>query len=204
MNENEKNFQYLEHLEIEFLDPNVKLNKAVLSVKESNAKISSSYEEGAVEENTSSEGLILKELTEHLKYVFLQLEKGKPFFCICIHFLALSKKFRNSTSEVSIQKSSFELGEMSFYGNKRYCLGTQDLCCWIGSRPGKSYCYKNSQATYNSQGDKELPWTCLFLHKINKRTSPKSLDRYVDFWKKMKILILMNHADLHLKKSSSY
>ena len=27
MNENEKNFQYLEHLEIEFLEPNVKLNK---------------------------------------------------------------------------------------------------------------------------------------------------------------------------------
>ena len=37
MNENEKNFQYLKHLEIEFLDPNVKLNKAALSVEENNA-----------------------------------------------------------------------------------------------------------------------------------------------------------------------
>ena len=34
------------------------------------------------------------------------------------------KKFRNSTSEVSRQKSSIELGEMPFYGNIRYCLGT--------------------------------------------------------------------------------
>ena len=30
------------------------------------------------EENKSSEGLILKELPEHLKYAFLQPEKGKP------------------------------------------------------------------------------------------------------------------------------
>ena len=31
-----------------------------------------------VKENKSSEGLILKELPEHLKYAFLQLENGKP------------------------------------------------------------------------------------------------------------------------------
>ena len=34
------------------------------------------------------------------------------------------------------------------------------------------------------------------------RTSQKSLDHYVDCWKKMQNLILMNHADLHLKKSN--
>ena len=33
MNENKKNFQYLEHLQIEFMDPNVKLNKAALNVE---------------------------------------------------------------------------------------------------------------------------------------------------------------------------
>ena len=26
---------------------------------------------------------------------------------------------------------------MSFHGNKGYCLGTQDFCSWIGSRPSK-------------------------------------------------------------------
>ena len=77
MNENEKNFQYLEHLEIEFLDPNVQLNKATLSVEENNAEKSNSYKEEGAKENTSSEGLILKELPEHLKYAFLQPEKGK-------------------------------------------------------------------------------------------------------------------------------
>ena len=78
MNENEKNFQYLEHLEIEFLDPNVKLNKAALSVEENNSEKSNSYKEESAKENTISEGLILKELHEHLKYAFVQQEKGKP------------------------------------------------------------------------------------------------------------------------------
>ena len=54
MNENEKNFQYLEHLEIEFLDPNVKLNMAVLSVEENNVEKSSSYKAEGAKENTSS------------------------------------------------------------------------------------------------------------------------------------------------------
>ena len=39
------NFQYLEHLEIEFLDSNVKLKKAVLGVEEDNTEKSSSYEQ---------------------------------------------------------------------------------------------------------------------------------------------------------------
>ena len=36
MNENEMNFQHLEHLEVEFMDSNVKLKKAVLSLEENN------------------------------------------------------------------------------------------------------------------------------------------------------------------------
>ena len=78
MNENEMNFQYLEHLEVEFLNSNFKLKKVVLSVEENSTEKSNSYEEKAIEVNTSSEGLILKELPEHLKYVFLQSEKAKP------------------------------------------------------------------------------------------------------------------------------
>ena len=66
------NFQYLEHLEVEFLDSNVKLKKAVLSVEENNTEKSSSDEEKAANINKSSEGLILKELLEHLEYAFLQ------------------------------------------------------------------------------------------------------------------------------------
>ena len=78
MNENEMNFQYLEHLEVEFLDSSVKLKEVVLSVEENNTEKSSSYEEEAANINKSSESLILKELPEHLGYAFLQPEKGKP------------------------------------------------------------------------------------------------------------------------------
>ena len=69
------NFQYLE---VEFLNSNFKLKDSVFSVRENNIEKSSSYEEEVTEENKSSEGLTLKELPEHLKYAFLQLEKGKP------------------------------------------------------------------------------------------------------------------------------
>ena len=75
MNENEMNFQYLD---VEFLNSNFELKDAVLSIEESNAEKSISYEEKASEVNTSSEGLILKELPEHLKYAFLEAKKSKP------------------------------------------------------------------------------------------------------------------------------
>ena len=73
-----RSFSILSNVKFNFFTPNVKLNKAVLNVEDNNVEKSSSYKEEAVEENTSSEGLILKELPEHLKYAFLQQEKGKP------------------------------------------------------------------------------------------------------------------------------
>ena len=66
MNENE--IQYLEHLDVEFLNSNFKLKEAVLSIEENDTEKSSTYEEKAIEVNISSEGLILKELPKHLKY----------------------------------------------------------------------------------------------------------------------------------------
>ena len=71
MNKNEMNFQYLEHLEVESLTSNFNLKEAVLNVEENSTEKPSSYEEKVVQENTSSEGLILKELLELLKYAFL-------------------------------------------------------------------------------------------------------------------------------------
>ena len=82
MNENEMSFLYLKHLEVEFLNSNFKLKDSVFSIRENSAERSSSYEEEVVEENKSSEGLILKELPEHLKYAFLQPEKGKPIIIL--------------------------------------------------------------------------------------------------------------------------
>ena len=77
MNENELNFQYLEHFEVEFLNFNFKLKEAVLNVEEISTEKSGSFEEKAIEVNTILEGLIIKELPEHLKYAFLQPEKAK-------------------------------------------------------------------------------------------------------------------------------
>ena len=78
MNENEMNFHYLEHLKVEILNSNFKLKDLEFSIGENSGEKSSSYEEKVAEENKSLEGLILKELVEHLKYAFLQPEKGNP------------------------------------------------------------------------------------------------------------------------------
>ena len=78
MNENEMNFLYLEPLEVEILNSNLKLKASIFSIRENSAKRSSIYEEKVAEENKSSKGLILKELPEHLKYAFLKPKKGKP------------------------------------------------------------------------------------------------------------------------------
>ena len=59
------------------MNSNFNLKEAVLSVKENNIEKSSSLEEKAIQESTSSEGLILKELPDYLKYAFLQPKKAK-------------------------------------------------------------------------------------------------------------------------------
>ena len=65
MNENEMNFQYIEVLDVEYLNSSLEFIETVLNLKEISAKKSSNSEE------KSSKGLILKELLKHLKYAFL-------------------------------------------------------------------------------------------------------------------------------------
>ena len=77
MNENDMNFQYLKHLEVEILNSNFKFTDSVFSVRKISAERPSNYEERVAEENKSLEVLILKEFLKHLKYAFLKLEKGK-------------------------------------------------------------------------------------------------------------------------------
>ena len=60
-----------------FLNSNFNLKEVGLSVEENSREKYNSYEEKVDQENTSSEGLILKELPNYLKYVFLQPEKAK-------------------------------------------------------------------------------------------------------------------------------
>ena len=78
INEIEMNFQYLESIDYELLPSSWKNKELVLSMNENNQEHVCSKEQKAAEQETSAEGLILKELPSHLKYAFLEPEKGKP------------------------------------------------------------------------------------------------------------------------------
>ena len=78
INENERNFQYLKSVDYELLHFSLQYTKIVLSLNENSKEKSCSKEKKATEPETSTEGLILKELPSHMKYAFLEQEKEKP------------------------------------------------------------------------------------------------------------------------------
>ena len=77
MNGNEINFQYIEAHDVEYLNSSFEF-KTVLSLKEINTEKSSNNEEEEQGVDKSYEGLILKEITKHLKYAFLGAERAQP------------------------------------------------------------------------------------------------------------------------------
>ena len=78
INEIEMNFQYLKSIDYELLPSSLQNKETVLSLNENSQENVCSKEQKATEQETSAEGLILKELPSHLKYAFLEPEKGKP------------------------------------------------------------------------------------------------------------------------------
>ena len=78
INEIEMNFQYLESFDCEMLPSNLYNKETVSSMNEHNQDDVSSHGQKTTEQETSAEGLILKELPSHLKYAFLEPEKRKP------------------------------------------------------------------------------------------------------------------------------
>ena len=78
INENEMNFQHLKSVDYELLHSSFQYTETVLSLNENSEENSCSKENKATEQETSIEGLILKELPSHLKYDFLEPEKEKP------------------------------------------------------------------------------------------------------------------------------
>ena len=78
INEIEMNFQYLESLDCEVLPSNLFNKETVLSINENSQDEVSNQKQQAYEQETSAEGLTLKELPSHLKYEFLEPEKRKP------------------------------------------------------------------------------------------------------------------------------
>ena len=78
INEIEMNFQYLESIDCEMLPSNLYNKETVLSINENSQDDVCSQGQKTIEQETSAEGLILKELPSHLKYEFLEPEKRKP------------------------------------------------------------------------------------------------------------------------------
>ena len=77
INEIEMNFQYLESIGYELLPSSWQNKESILSLNENNEEHVCNKEQKAAEQETSAEGLILKEFPSHLKYDFLEPEKGK-------------------------------------------------------------------------------------------------------------------------------
>ena len=78
INENEMNFQYLECVNADFPHISLYSNEKVLSLKQNNMDNGDNNEEKEFHPETSTEGLVLKELPNHLKYAYLELPKSKP------------------------------------------------------------------------------------------------------------------------------
>ena len=76
INEIKMNFQYLESIDYELLPSGWQNKESVLSLNKKNQEHVCSKEQKATEQETSAEGLILKELPSHLKYAFLEPEKA--------------------------------------------------------------------------------------------------------------------------------
>ena len=76
--ENEMNFQYLEGANSDF--PHISLHSIenVLSLNQNSTDKVDKNEEKEFHQETSAEGLVLKELPCHLKYAYLELPKSKP------------------------------------------------------------------------------------------------------------------------------
>ena len=78
INENEMNFQYLESVNSDFLHISLHSTEKVLSLKQNSTDNGDNNEEKEFHQETSAEGLVLKELPSHLKYAYLELPKSKP------------------------------------------------------------------------------------------------------------------------------
>ena len=78
INEIEMNFRYLESIDCEMLHSTLYNKETVSSINENSQDDLCSKGQKTTEPKTSAEGLIFKELPNHLKYEFLEPEKRKP------------------------------------------------------------------------------------------------------------------------------
>ena len=72
------NFQYPEGIDSDFLHINLHSTEKVMSLEQNGIKQRDKNEEKEFHQETSEEGLVLKELPSHLKYAYLELPRNKP------------------------------------------------------------------------------------------------------------------------------
>ena len=77
INEKEMNFQYPEGFDSDFLHIHLDSTEKVMSLGQNGIKQRDKNEEKEFHQETSEEGLVLKELPSHLKYAYLELPKNK-------------------------------------------------------------------------------------------------------------------------------
>ena len=78
INENEMNFQYPEGVNSDFLHISLHSTENIMSLKQNGMTKGNNNEEKEFHQETSAEGLVLKELPSHLKYAYLELPRSKP------------------------------------------------------------------------------------------------------------------------------
>ena len=78
INENEMNFQYPEGVNSNFLHISLYSTENVMSLKQNGMTKGDNNEEKEFHQETSAEGLVLKELPSHLKYAYLELPRSQP------------------------------------------------------------------------------------------------------------------------------
>ena len=77
INEKEMNFQYPEGFDLDFLHINLHSTEKVMSLEQNGIKQRDKNEEKEFHQETSEEGLVLKEFPSHLKYAYLELPRNK-------------------------------------------------------------------------------------------------------------------------------
>ena len=78
INEKEMNFQCPEGFDSDFLHINLHSTEKVMSLEQNGIKQRDKNKEKEFHQETSEEGLVLKELPSHLKYAYLELPRNKP------------------------------------------------------------------------------------------------------------------------------
>ena len=72
------NFQHPEGFDSDFLHINLHSTEKVMSLEQNRIKQRDKNEEREFHQETSEEGLVLKELPSHLKYAYLELPRNNP------------------------------------------------------------------------------------------------------------------------------